>query len=81
VDTKGARALAERIASGPPDEEGAPKDEPPAKPEEPRPSGGPPARPEPKSAVEIVYVKPEQAPRREVRIYVRGRDGKLERQL
>jgi hypothetical protein len=81
VDPKGARALAERIASGPPDGEGAPKDEPPAKTEEPRSSGPPPARPEPRSAVEIVYVKPEQAPRREVRTYVRGRDGTLERQL
>src|SRR4029453_14543430 len=65
VDTKGARALRGRIPPGPPDEEGPPKDEPPAKPEEPRPSGGPPGRPEPKSAVEIVCVKPEQAPRRE----------------
>ena len=92
MDTEGARALAARIAAGPPDEDGEPKPEAPqdmkpeapedSKPEAPRdptpeaPSG-PAAR---ENAVEIVYVKPEQAPRREVRIYVRGRDGSLERQ-
>jgi hypothetical protein len=69
MDTEGARALAARIAAGPPDEDGNPKPETP---------GEPAAAPE--SAVEIVYLKPEQAPRREVRTYVRGRDGSLERQ-
>ena len=69
MDTKGARALAARIAAGPPEEE-LPDAEP---------SPAPPA-PEPESAVETIYVKPERAPRREVRIYVRGRDGTLERQ-
>ena len=33
----------------------------------------------PASAVQIVHLKPEQVPRREVRIYVRGPNGDLER--
>ena len=70
MDTEGARALAARIAAGPPEEDGAPKPD-----TRPAPTAGP------ESAVQIVYVKPEQARRREVRIYVRGRDGALERQL
>jgi hypothetical protein len=79
MDTEGARALAARIAAGPPGEDGDPKPETPqdAKTETPR-EPEPAAAPE--SAVEIVYLKPEQAPRHEVRIYVRGRDGSLERQ-
>ena len=75
MDTKGARALAARIASGPPQDEDAEPPPPPA-PEsrrrvepQPKPSSGP---------VEIVYVKSTPAPRREVRIYVRGPQG-LER--
>lgn len=77
MDTEGARALAERIASGPPQEEGA---EPPPAAPQPRPKVEP--QPKPTSdKVEIVYLKPAPAPRREVRIYVRGRDGALERQL
>ena len=76
MDTEGARALAARIAAGPPDEDGEPTETPrDPKPETPQ---EPSAAPE--SAVEIVHVTPEQAPRREVRIYVRGRDGSLERQ-
>jgi hypothetical protein len=69
MDTEGARALAARIAAGPPDEDGNPKTQTPRVPEAAQ-----------KSAVEIVYLKPEQAAGREVRIYVRGRDGTLERQ-
>lgn len=83
MDTEGARALAARIAAGPPTEDGAPQDETPRRPQEPRPSAPSVARVTSgsQSAVEIVYLKPERAPRREVRIYVRGRDGTLERQL
>jgi len=86
VDTEGARALAARIAAGPPAEEGAPQDETSRKPQEPqehRPNAPSPARVTSRSdsAVEIVYLKPERAPRREVRIYVRGPEGTLERQL
>lgn len=85
MDTEGARALAARIAAGPPDEDGDPKPESLQDPELETPKDAEsetppePAAP-PESAVEIVHVKPEQAPRREVRIYVRGRDGSLERQ-
>jgi hypothetical protein len=32
-------------------------------------------------SVQIVYLKPQRAARRDVRIYVRGRDGALRRQL
>jgi len=83
VDTEGARALAARIAAGPPGEEGAPQDETPRKPQEPLPGAPSPARvtSRSESAVQIVYLKPERAPRREVRIYVRGPEGTLERQL
>ena len=82
MDTEGARALAARIAAGPPDEERAPAPEGDV-PREPRVTAPAPERrtTASKSAVEVVYVKAEQAPRREVRIYVRGRDGALERQL
>ena len=81
MDPKGARVLAERIASGPPRDEG----------EEPADAAGPtppaaepslPRKEEPPadaSPVETVYVKPRPAPRRDVRIYVRGQDGRLER--
>lgn len=85
MDTEGARALAARIAAGPPDEDGESKPEATGdpKPEATEDSDSEPP-PEPaaasESAVEIVYVKPEEAPRRDVRIYVRGRDGSLERQ-
>jgi hypothetical protein len=65
VDVEGARALAERIAAGKPPEELAVLPE------------SPPAVPA--SAVQIVRVKPERATRREVRIYVRGPNGELER--
>ena len=80
MDTKGARVLAERIAAGPPPEEGE---------EKPRPSEPPAVSPtlgeeqdEPPPAafaVEIVYLKPHPARRRDVRIYVRGPDGRLGR--
>jgi hypothetical protein len=81
MDAAGARALAERIASGPPQEQGEEPNAMPRKPEprckvEPQPQ----PRPQPRSSsVEIVYVKPAPGPRREVRIYVRGPDGELER--
>jgi hypothetical protein len=83
VDTEGARALAARIAAGPPGEKGDPQDETDGKFEEPRPSVPSPARvtSRSESTVQIVYVKPERAPRREVRIYVRGPEGTLEREL
>jgi hypothetical protein len=68
VDTEGARALAARIAAGKPEEDGGPKAAPPSVPEEPR-----------ASTVQIFYIRPEKV-RREVRVYVRGRDGALERQ-
>ena len=84
MDTEGARALAERIASGPPQDERekAPlRTEPPLprpEPAAPRrsPSGG-----RSKTTVEIFYVKPKPTPtpRRDVRIYVRGANGELER--
>ncbi len=78
MDTEGARALAERIASGPPQEEGA--EQPAPRPREPRRKVEPRRKPKPTSdRVEIVYVKPAPAPRREVRIYVRGSQGELER--
>ena len=68
MDTEGARALAARIAAGKPEEKGSPGPEKPSVPENPRPS-----------AVQIVYLRPEKV-RRDVRTYVRGRDGALERQ-
>jgi hypothetical protein len=74
VDAEGARALAERIAAGKPaDDVHASK---PAPPNDDRPSP-PPTRSE--STVEIVYLKAVKAPRGDVRIYVRGQDGALER--
>ena len=78
MDTEGARALAERIASGPPQEEGTESPAPAAPEPEPRRTVEPQPKPA-ESAVEIVYVKPAPAPRREVRIYVRGPRGGLER--
>ena len=76
MDPEGARALAERIAAGPPqDADRDPKPE--ARPA--RSSRKPSQPPRPDSAFEIVYLKPERAARREVRIYVRGPDGHLER--
>jgi hypothetical protein len=76
MDTEGARALAERIASGPPQNEG---EDPP---ERPSPEPNRKVEPQPKPApgrVEIVHLKPAPAPSREVRIYVRGPHGGLER--
>src|SRR4029079_13654584 len=76
MDPEGARALAERIAAGPPqDADRDPKPE--ARPARSSRKRSQPSRPE--SAVEIVYLKPERAARREVIIYVRGPDGHLER--
>jgi len=72
VDVNGARALADRIASGKPEsppEEATPEIEATEEPPE-----APPAE-----RVEIVYVEPKPTPKRDVRIYVRGRDGRLER--
>lgn len=81
MDAEGARALAERIAAGKPAEDGKPAEaSAPSKPprgeevSEPGPSEAAPA-----SAVQIVHLEPEQAPRREVRTYVRGPNGELER--
>jgi hypothetical protein len=82
VDPKGARALAARIASGPPDErdEETPRAHDPTalSAEEKDPQKGP-AEGHSPTGVEIVQVKPDSAPRREVRIYVRGPNGDLER--
>jgi hypothetical protein len=80
MDPEGARALAKRIADGPPAEEDAvPRQE--AKPV-PQPGAEeeadePPPRPGP--SVEIVYVKPRPVRWPDVRIYVWGADGRLER--
>jgi hypothetical protein len=76
VDAEGARALAERIAAGKPAEEDSAVSEPPRN----RVAGD--ARPSPAvpaSAVQIVRLKPERATKREVRIYVQGPNGELER--
>ena len=75
MDPEGARALAKRIAEGPPSEEDAEPDGKalPA----PAPKLDPP--PEPDPSVEIVYVEPRPVRRPDVRIYVRGADGRLER--
>ena len=75
MDTAGARALAERIASGKPENAEQVQDDP-----QPR-ASVPLARAtmSPLSAVQIVYLKPSPAVRRDVRIYVLGRDGGLER--
>jgi hypothetical protein len=76
MDPEGARALAKRIADGPPrEEEEAPKPQqslPPHSDESARSS-------QPRSLVEIVYVKPHRVRRPDVRIYVRGPDGHLAR--
>jgi len=80
MDPEGARALAQRIAAGPPrDEDGEPKPEPKPEPRSAQPSHTPPEPPDAESSVEIVYVKPHPARRRDVRIYVLGEDGRLER--
>jgi len=77
MDTKGARALADRIASGPPQEDG---EEPKPAPRATKPKKEVEPQPEPSaSSVETVYVKPTPGPRREVRLYVRGPNGELER--
>jgi hypothetical protein len=76
VDAEGARALAERIAAGKPAEEAS------AVPEslrDPVVIGAQPNQAAPASPVHIVRLKPEPATRREVRIYVRGPNGELER--
>jgi len=65
VDTEGARALAERIACGPP-REGA---------NEPAPRRSPDGA----KRIEVVYVKQRPGRRREVRTYVQRPDGRLER--
>ena len=76
VDAAGARALADRIAVGKPAKEGSVVSESPWGRDvlEPQPSPAVPA-----SAVQIVRLNPERATRREVRIYVRGPNGELER--
>jgi hypothetical protein len=75
VDAEGARALAERIAAGKPAEEAS------AVPESLQDPvvGALPSQAVPASPVQIVRLKPEPATRREVRIYVRGPNGELER--
>lgn len=78
MDTAGARALAERIASGKPENaEEAQRVQ-----DDPKPRASVPlarATMSPPSAVQIVYLKPSLAVGRDVRIYVLGRDGGLER--
>jgi hypothetical protein len=76
VDAAGARALADRIAAGKPAEEG------PVDSESPRYGVVVEAQPSPvvpASTVQIVRGKSERAARREVRIFVRGPNGELER--
>ena len=76
MDVEGARALAERIAAGKPAEEES------AVSESPRNrvlAQAQPSQAVPANAVQIVRLKPERATRREVRIYVRGPNGELER--
>jgi len=78
VDTAGARALAERIASGKPEDAQEARE----LQEGPKPRANVPPAPNtasPQSTVETVQLKPVPAARRDVRIYVRGRDGGLER--
>ena len=70
VDAEGARALAERIASGPPEHAGAP-----VVPDQMRRH----AASMRTAALEIVYMRPKPAPRRKLRTYVRGPDGELKR--
>ena len=75
MDTAGARALAERIASGKPENAQRVQDDP-------KPRASVPlarATMSPPSAVQIVYLKPSLAVRHDVRIYVLGRGGGLER--
>jgi hypothetical protein len=75
VDAAGARALADRIAAGKPVEEGPVS-------ESPRYRVVVEAQPSPvvpASTVQTVRVKTERAARREVRIFVRGPNGELER--
>ena len=77
MDTAGARALAERIASGKPENAEAQQVQ-----DDPKPRASVPlarATMSPPSAVQIVYLKPSLAVRLDVRIYVLGRGGGLER--
>lgn len=82
MDPEGARALADRIKSGPPREEEE-KTTPRAGDDSPWRTPPPPSAPvrsrEAPSPVEIVYLKPRPVRRPDVRIFVRGRDGRLER--
>ena len=71
MDAAGARALAERIASGKPS---TPEDSG----DDRRPDGRSVRTPSGRT-VEILYLKPQPAPKRELRIYVRTREGGLER--
>jgi len=71
VDTNGARALAERIAAG------APRDGDEAKP--PARTGTSSPETAEASSVETVYIRPRPVRRPDLRIYVRGADGGLER--
>jgi hypothetical protein len=59
MDADGARALAARIAAGPPREDGS--------------------SPPPDPKVEVMYLRPVRVFRREVRVFVRRADGRLER--
>jgi len=82
VDPEGARALADRIKSGPPREE---SEERPAGAGAVPPKGTPFPASKPaksrgaRSLDEVVYIKPRPVTRPDVRIYVRGQDGHLER--
>jgi hypothetical protein len=82
VDAEGARALAARIAAGRPVEEAGSDPPSPAAAKPPRPRAAsellaPATAASP--AVEIVYIKPIRVTPRDVRIYVRRRDGRFER--
>jgi len=71
VDTEGARALAERIAAGQP--RNGDEREPPDRPAtfSRKAAEG--------SSVETVYIRPHPVRRADLRVYVRGADGSLER--
>lgn len=77
MDAEGARVLAARIAAGRPVEDGSPEAELGPVPDGRHAGGAPPGR----ISVQIVHLKPQRTARRDVRIYVRGRDGALRRQL
>jgi hypothetical protein len=72
IDTEGARALAARIAAGPPDQTAQ---DPAIQPSDGRPAGSE----EAEDRVQIVRMKQTAASKREVRVFVMGPDGRLVR--